>query len=308
MNATLAAASIVAVLSGCSKAATSTDAVSSAGAASTESSASSVANASTANNAKGSDGATGNDGEGPHYDPCDKSLGPSENTGSDSVQPDNARFVPPGLANVGLNETAALRVYASTLERGSSGLALYVAVCNESQRYQCSAAMQVELYDDAGQVLGTVSNAVQSGRVFNVSESPYPISCVAPGQRGMAAITDLPSEVTFEQVKSLGYRFSVFQFNEATPLATTRVSQIEPFAAGDATVFRGTVTNDATLAVKNPVVSVFPLNAVGRPLGYATTGAAEEIPPAGTWSFETSAVAERGVAHVAYALASFPVD
>lgn len=306
-NLTLATTSMLVVLGACSKAGTSNDAVSSAEPVVTESHPNSVDSANISRTDANVSSAS-NNGEEPSYDPCDTTRDASETTGSDGVAPENSRYEPPGVTHVGLNATAALRVYASTLVPSSSGLALYVGVCNQSQRYQCSAAMQVELYDEAGEVLGTVSNAVQSGRVFNVSESPYPISCVAPGQRGMAAITDLPSEVTLEQVKSLGYRFSVFQFDEAAPLASTRVTHVEPFAIGNLVAFRGTVTNDATVSLTNPVVSVFPLNTVGRPLGFATAGAAEEIPPGGTWSFETSAVAERGATHVAYAAGTYPVD
>jgi len=56
--------------------------------------------------------------------------------------------------------------------------------------------------------------------------------------------------------------------------------------------------------VSAPAVSVFPLNAVGRPLGVATASATVGVPAGGTWTFETTAVADPGVATAAAASAS----
>jgi hypothetical protein len=235
--------------------------------------------------------------------PCPK--GADRPAGNDAS---NGLFAPPGLSNVALSETAALKVYTSTLKSGAKGLELYVGVCNQSDWYQCSPAMQVELHDDTDQVIGTVSTSVQSGRLFRISESPYPTACVAPGEFGMAAVSEFPGGLVLESVKSLGYRFSSFQFEVAVPLVGARVSQVEAFDADGGSAFRGTVTNDSDSPVTNPGVSVFPISEVGRPLGYAMTSAAAEIAPGGTWSFETSAVAERGVGQVTFAIASLPTD
>lgn len=229
---------------------------------------------------------------------CPKDVASSGGTAASDL------FSPSGLSNVGLDETAALEVYASTLKAGPKGLELYVAVCNQSDWYQCSGAMQVELYDDSQQVLATVSNAVQSGRLFRFTESPYPISCVAPGEVGMAAVTEFPEGFAIEDIKSLGYRFSVFQLDVAEPIEDARVSQVEAHEVAAGTAFRGTVTNDSDSPVTGPSVSVFPITESGRPLGNAQTSAVIEIPPNETWSFETSAVAERGVGQVAFALAT----
>jgi hypothetical protein len=245
----------------------------------------------------------GSSGQTPPYNPCGKSA-----NGAPGITAPSDLFSPPGLPNVGLSETAALKVHTSTLKTGAKGLELYVGVCNGSDWFQCSPAMQVELYDATDQVIGTVSGSVQSGRLFRLSESPYPTSCVAPGELGMAAITAFPEGIVLESVKSLGYRFSTFQFEATVPLTGARVSQVEAFATSEGSAFRGTVTNDSDSPVTNPSVSVFPITEGGRPLGYATTSAVLEIPPGGNWSFETSAVAERGVGQVTFAIANPPAE
>ena len=53
-----------------------------------------------------------------------------------------------------------------------------------------------------------------------------------------------------------------------------------------------------------PTVTIFPVNRVGRPLGAATASSTIDIPPGGSWSFETSPVDDLGVDYVAYPAAS----
>lgn len=244
-------------------------------------------------------GVTGGPSSGPHgpeHNPCAK--GAWGNTTPDDL------FAPAGMPNVGLSETAALQVYTATLKSGARGLELYVGVCNRSDWHQCSAAMQVELSDNTEQVVATVSTSVHSGRLFRFSESPYPLSCVAPGEIGMAAVTEFPEGVALTDVASLGYRFSVFQIDVVTPVVGVRVDQVEAFEAPGGVAFRGKVINDSDAPVTDPGVSVFPINEAGRPLGYAAASAAVEILPAGDWSFETTAVTERGAGQVTFALAN----
>ncbi len=215
-------------------------------------------------------------------------------------------FEPEWLPNVSLDGVGGtLTVLASTLEEGADGLELYANICNAGDYPLCSAAMQVEFYDSADQLLGSTSTAVQSGRFYRFSESPYPISCVAPGQTAMAAATNLPEGLTLDDLTSMGHRFPAFQIDDAVPLPGATVSDVDAFETAGGAAFRGTVTNDSDAPITNPTVSVFPVNDVGRPLGVATATATLEIPPGGTWSFETSVIAERGVSQWAFAAASF---
>ena len=62
----------------------------------------------------------------------------------------------------------------------------------------------------------------------------------------------------------------------------------------------GTFVNRFEVPMSSPSVAVFPLNRAGRPLSVAMSRAAAELPPGGSWDFETSSVSERGVAQAAY--------
>lgn len=222
---------------------------------------------------------------------------------------DASLFEPADLPNVSLDGVGgALTVYSSTLRTGPNGLELYAGICNNGDALLCSVAMQVEFYDQSDQLLGTASGAVQSGRIYEFSQSPYPISCVAPGQTAMAALTSLPEGLTIADLKSMGHRFPAFLIDDAVPIAGARVTEVEAVRTIAGAFFRGTLSNDSDVVITDPVVSVFPLNEVGRPLGNASSSAVLEIPPGGTAEFETDVVSDSGVELIAFATASFAMS
>jgi hypothetical protein len=213
-----------------------------------------------------------------------------------------ALFEPAWLPNAPLDSvTGVLTLFASTLKDGPDGLELYAGICNDGEFPLCGAAIQIEFYDHADELIGTASSAVQSGRLYRFSQSPTPISCVAPGQTAMAAVTTLPEGLLLDDLKTLGHRFPAFQIDDAVLLPVVTMSDVEVFDRAPGAAFRGTLTNVADTPITDPVVSVFPVNDAGRPLGVATSGATVEIPAGGTWSFETSVVLQRGVDHLAFA-------
>jgi hypothetical protein len=218
-------------------------------------------------------------------------------------------FEPSGLPNVPLDSVpGVLTLFASTLTLGEDGFELYAAIRNEGQGLLCGAAMQLEFYDHADQLIGMASTGVQSGRLFRLPDSTMTISCVSPGQTAMAAATNLPEGLMLEELKYIGHRFPAFQIDDAMVEPSATVSEVETFDTPDGTTFRGSVENAADVPISDPVVSVFPVNGVGRPLGVATSAAMVEIPPGGAWSFETSPVAQRGADQLAFAAASFPAN
>lgn len=220
--------------------------------------------------------------------------------------PDEALFEPAWLPNVPLDSVSGvLTLYASTLRDGPDGLELFAGVCNHGEFPLCGAALQVEVYDQQNELIGTVSGAVQSGRLYRFSQSPAPISCVAPGQAAMAALT-LPPGLWLDELGSLGHRFPAFQIDDAVFLPSVEVTEVRAFDTASGAAFRGTVINVADTTIADPVVSVFPVNAVGRPLAAAVSTAALQMAPGGSWSFETSTVAEQGEDQVAFAAATFP--
>lgn len=232
------------------------------------------------------------------YDPCAE---------LDDLPAGASLFEPADLPNLPLDgPDGALSVYSWTLKGGPAGLELYAGICHKGEGTLCSVALQVEFYDQADQLIGSASGAVQSGRLFEFSQSPYPISCVVPGQTAMAALTSLPEGMALADVKSMGYRFPAFLIDDAVPLPGARVTSVEALSTAAGALFRGTLTNDSDSAISSPSVSVFPLNEVGRPLGNAVGAEALEIAPGGTWEFETNVVAGDGGAHqIAFATASF---
>jgi hypothetical protein len=220
--------------------------------------------------------------------------------------PDEALFEPAWLPNLPLESVSGvLTLYASTLSEGPSGLELYAGVCNHGEFPLCSAALQIELYDHENALIGVASGAVQSGRVYRFSQSPTPISCVEPGQTAMAALT-LPAELSLDELGSLGHRFPAFRIDDAVFLPSVHVSDVRAFDAATGAAFRGTLTNVADTPIADPVVSVFPVSAVGRPLAAAVSTATLQLAPGGSWSFETSVVAEQGEDQFAFAAATFP--
>ncbi len=211
-------------------------------------------------------------------------------------------FEPPRLPNLPLDSVAGvLTLFASTLQEGADGLELYAGVCNEGESLLCGAALQVEFYGPGGEPLGTASGAVQSGHLYSFAQSPAPISCVAPGETAMAAVTNLPEGLVLADVESLGHRFPAFQIDDAVPILGLTVNDVRALEAVDGVAFQGVVANASDAPFTEPAVSVFPVNQVGRPLGVATKTTDVEIPSGGTWTFETNTVAERGVEQFAFA-------
>ncbi|HEX2733660.1 MAG TPA: hypothetical protein VHM70_18750 [Polyangiaceae bacterium] len=243
--------------------------------------------------------------------PNDAETSPSGETsvgvsGSDAGAPRDSAFEPAWLPNVPLDDVAGeLTLFASTLSQGPNGLELYAAVRNDGAAPLCGAAMSLEFYDHADQLLGTASGGIRSALYqFSDGSSLISIYCVAPGQTAMAAATTLPEGLTLDQLKYIGHRFPAFQIDDAKPVPGATLSQVEEVAKAEGTAYRGTVTNSADTPISDPKVAVFPVNGVGRPLGMATSAAMLEIPPAGTWSFETSTVSERGVDRAAFVTAT----
>lgn len=229
---------------------------------------------------------------------CDKWL---DGTSGESM------FEPPNVPNVSLDPIGdgSLTLYSSTFRSGPNGLELYAGICNDSGATLCGVALQVEFYDQADELIGIASGAVQSGRLYRFSESPYPISCVAPGQTAMAALTSLPVGLALANLKSVGHRFPAFVINDAAPLAGVSVTQVDAFETAGGIAFRGIVTNNSDSPMKDPEVSVFPITEGGRPVGNVSSTATVEIPPGGTWAFETSTVVQAGAKQVAFAAATF---
>jgi hypothetical protein len=120
----------------------------------------------------------------------------------------------------------------------------------------------------------------------------------------MAASPNLPDTIVIDQLGSLQHQMPAFVFDGLVALGRLPVSDVQVVTTASGSAYTGTTTNGLTTTVTAPSASVFPLNAVGRPLGVATASATIAVPAGGTWTFETTAVADPGVATAAFATAS----
>jgi len=227
--------------------------------------------------------------------------------GSGGVGGDHRLFVPEGLANT--NKDGAdmgLVLVASTLVPGTTGPALYAAVRNDYTTPVCNGGLITYFLDEAGYVFFPDAAGLEGGGLYQLTDGTGTIvTCIAPGEIAMAASPDLPADtVVIDQIGSLQHQMPAFVFDALVPIGRLAVSDVHVVTTASGSAFAGTMTNGLATTVTSPSVSVFPLNAVGRPLGVATAGATTAVPAGGTWTFETTAVADPGVATFASATAS----
>ncbi|WP_159397261.1 FxLYD domain-containing protein [Sorangium cellulosum] len=215
--------------------------------------------------------------------------------------------MPEGLSNTELDgQEGGLTLVAFTLAQGATGPELYAAVRNDGETPACDPGMIVHFIDKAEQLVTTWGGGLRSGQLYQLSDgSGVIIPCVAPGEIAMAASTDLPGDIAIEELGYLKHEFPAFTV-DVVPLDAITVSGVETVRRGAGSAYTGTLENGLDVAVSDPEITVFPVNRVGRPLGVATSSAAADIPPGGTWTFETTTVDDLGVDHVVCPTVSAP--
>jgi hypothetical protein len=221
------------------------------------------------------------------------------------AQEDDALIVPEGLDVTALaGGNGVLTLIALTLREGASGLELFAALKNEGERPACAAALSVELFDQSEQSLAAGIGGLHSAHFYRLTDGSGSLAaCVGPGEVSMAALRDWPAELALEDVRFLVYRCPYFAL-DVVPIAGLSLRQLKSARRGSGTAFTGTVVNELDVAVRNPSVTVFPVNPVGRPLGAALGSATLELPAGGRWAFETDSVEVPGVDYVAYPAAA----
>jgi hypothetical protein len=227
--------------------------------------------------------------------PRSETGGMGEDTGDDAL------IVPEGLGVIALaGGNGVLDLIAFTLREGPRSTEIYAALRNVGDIPACSAAVSVELFDKTEQSLAAGVSGLLTQRFYRLTDGSGGIAaCVAPGDVTMAAITDLPSEIVIEDVGYVVYRCPYFAL-DVVPIDGLTISRVESVTGDDGTAYTGTLINGLDVAVNNPSVTVFPVNRVGRPLGVASGGGTLEVPPGGSWRFETNSVGVPGVDYFAY--------
>jgi hypothetical protein len=214
---------------------------------------------------------------------------------------DDARVVPANLSIAALaGGNGVLDVIALTLRRGSSSTEVYAALRNDGETPACSAAFSVELFDKTEHSLATGIAGLLTQHFYRRTDGSGALAaCVGPGDVSMAAVTDLPSDIDIEDVGYARYRCPYFAL-DVVPSADLTVSAVTRTIEDGGSRYTGKLVNGLDVTVSKPSVTVFPVNAVGRPLGVAAASSFGEVPPGGSWIFETNTLDAIGADWVAY--------
>ena len=232
----------------------------------------------------------------------------SASAGGSATTPvgDARAFVPEGLANTPMDGQVvdSLKLIAFTLRQGAGGLVLYGAVRNDRETPACEAGMTTYFLDQAGQVVTTATSVLESTHFYR-TDAGVVIRCIGPGEIAMTGSAELPNDLQLVDLGSLRHAFPAFTVNEIVPVEALTVSDVKPVTTGVGTLYAGTLQNHLGLSAGSLHVKIFPVNRVGRPLGMASADSAAELPPGGSWRFETGTVDADGVDSVAYPSATF---
>lgn len=213
---------------------------------------------------------------------------------------DTSLFVPAQIAsNTTAGEATALSLLAFTLVKGPSGSAeFYAAVHNEGMTAICEPGMLLNFFDQAGAPLASAGIPLYTKQLYRLTDGTV-IPCVDPGQLAMGGSTTLPPEVVIDELGHFEYAFPAFVLNDITPATALGLSPLQTARTLDGTSYSGTLLNTLETPA-SASVNVFPLNAVGRPLGMATASDTDALQPGDTWSFQTSTVRDPGVGTAVY--------
>lgn len=188
-----------------------------------------------------------------------------------------------------------------TLQRGPSSGEVYVALKNTGNGLACSPAFSIDLFDANQQFLATGVGGLLVQRFYRAADGSDSIAaCLAPGDTTMVAITDLPSAMEIETVRHVVYWCNYWAVDDVTAVPGISITDVRALEREAGVAYTGALVNGLDVALRAPSVAIFPLNRVGRPLGVALGRGMDEVPPGGSWQFETSTVPDAGVARAAY--------
>ena len=213
----------------------------------------------------------------------------------------DAPIVPEGLQVSALpGGNGVLELSALTLRRGASNLEVYAELANVGDVEACSAALSIELFDARGQSLAAGIGGVLTQQLYRWRDGSNAIAaCIGPGEVAMAGVTELPEDLTLEDVAQIVYRCPYFAL-DVIRIEGPSVRGLQRVSGAAGTSYTGTLVNQLDVAVRNPSVTVFPISRAGRPLGSAIGSSAIVLAPGAQWAFETSSVDEAGVDQLAY--------
>jgi hypothetical protein len=216
---------------------------------------------------------------------------------------DDQLFVPTDVAIMRNSEGSdGVDLVALTLRDGDSGPQIFASVRNDGERSACNGNFSAQIFDRSEVSLANVIGNLYATRLYRPSDgSGTPISCLDPGEIGMAGLTDIPSNVIVEDVGFLVYHLNYWAMDilpfEVVPIDSVVLDQVE--RSSDFT-FTGRLTNGLDVAIEQAGVTIFPVNALGRPLGMTLSTLMVGLLPGDSFRFESYAVDDPGVDQFAY--------
>jgi hypothetical protein len=223
---------------------------------------------------------------------------------------DDALIFPPGL-DVELEQGGAglFDLTALTLRDGPDGLELYASLTNVGDLPACDAALKVTINDKNNQPLGMFINGLDTSHLYlyTLPDGSQTIAaCASPGDVTMTNIFTMAPDIAAADVGSVVYYYVYFVLDGITLIDPGfTVTDVQPVTGTDGTSYTGTFTNGLAMTVNSPSIRVFPVNRVGRPLAVAGANGSVQIPPGGTWTFQTDSVDMPGVDYAVFPAASF---
>lgn len=223
---------------------------------------------------------------------------------------DDALIFPPGL-DVELEQGGAglFDLTALTLRDGPDGLELYAALKNVGDLPACDAGFKATIYDKNNQPLGMFINGLDTSHLYlyTLPDGSQTIAaCASPGDVTMTNIFTMAPDIAVADVGSVVYYYVYFVLDGITLIDPGfTVTDVQAVTGAAGTSYTGTFTNGLSMAVNSPSIRIFPVNRVGRPLAVAGANGSLQIPPGGTWMFQTDSVDMPGVDYAVFPAASF---
>lgn len=216
---------------------------------------------------------------------------------------DMRRFVP-DIPNTYESTTPnpGLEVIAHTLRIGLLGAEWLVAIENTGTSHICVLDIESIFFNASNTEIAAGTAIVEVPLERGSSGTGGLVECLGPGQIGMAVDQLTLSDVTDPTViASVKHNFSGLILEDAAPtndIVVTGVRVVTDTLGRNQ--FTGQIRNDSDVTVRNPAISIFGVNAVGRPLVEGSDIELTTIAAGASWTFTTNSFEESVEGYVAF--------
>ena len=230
-------------------------------------------------------------------------AGAAAGAGGSGDGSDMRRFVP-DIPNIydGTVVDPGIEVVAHTLREGTLGAEWLVAIENTGTDFICSIDIQNRFLDAAGSQLPPVARSSRCPLARGSSGTGILVQCLGPGEFGMAVTESLGNVDDTSVIASVRHSFGALILTDAAStddIVVTGVSIMKD--AQNRNQYTGQVRNDSSVPVRNPDISIFGVNAVGRPLVEVLGNIQLTTIAAGaSWTFTTGAFTESVADYAAF--------